>query len=230
SPRCDGPPPGDHDHDAAGTATAGPGASTRKDAHPTRDDPALTDLGIRASGGDRQAWDALVERYAPLIWAICRGHQLRDAHADDVGQAVWLHLAGHLDSLRDPAPVTAWLATTRRECHRVMTPAARSCRCSPSRTRPGRADRAGVQRRIRQLPPGLTGKALATADKLSPALFGASMQQLRLSQARPAGTVRVRLVEIPGSYTLVPLDQPTAFARALSVFLSATMPPTAGAR
>jgi hypothetical protein len=112
SPRCDGPPPGDHDHDAAGTATAGPGASTRKDAHPTRDDPALTDLGIRASGGDRQAWDALVERYAPLIWAICRGHQLRDAHADDVGQAVWLHLAGHLDSLRDPAPLAAWLATT----------------------------------------------------------------------------------------------------------------------
>jgi hypothetical protein len=56
------------------------------------------------------------------------------------------------------------------------------------------------------------------------------MQQLRLSQARPAGTVRVRLVEIPGSYTLVPLDQPTAFARALSVFLSATVPPTAGAR
>jgi hypothetical protein len=98
-------PPGDHDHDAAGTATAGPGASTRKDAHPTRDDPAVTDLGIRASGGDRQAWDALVERYAPPIWAICRGHQLRDAHADDVGQAVWLHLAGHLDSLRDPAPL-----------------------------------------------------------------------------------------------------------------------------
>jgi RNA polymerase sigma factor (sigma-70 family) len=113
-------PPGDHDHDAAGTATAGPGASTRKDAHPTRDDPAVTDLGIRASGGDRQAWDALVERYAPPIWAICRGHQLRDAHADDVGQAVWLHLAGHLDSLRDPAPVTAWLATTRRECHRIL--------------------------------------------------------------------------------------------------------------
>jgi len=50
------------------------------------------------------------------------------------------------------------------------------------------------------------------------------------AQGGPAGTVRVRLVEIPGSYTLVPLDQPTVFARALSVFLSATVPPTAGAR
>jgi hypothetical protein len=28
-------------------------------------------------------------------------------------------------------------------------------------------------------PPGLTGKALVTAGKLPPALFGASMQQLR---------------------------------------------------
>jgi hypothetical protein len=79
-------------------------------------------------------------------------------------------------------------------------------------------------------PPGLTGKALVTAGKLSPALFGVSMQRLRLSQARPAGTVRVRLVEIPGSYTLVPLDQPTAFVRALSVFLSATVPQRHGAR
>jgi len=52
----------------------------------------------------------------------------------------------------------------------------------------------------------------------------------RAAQGRPAGTVRVRLVVIPDSYTLVPLDQPTAFARALSVFLSATVPPTAGVR
>jgi pimeloyl-ACP methyl ester carboxylesterase len=37
-----------------------------------------------------------------------------------------------------------------------------------------------------------------------------------------------RLDEIPDS--LVPLDQPTALAHALSVFLSATVPPTAGAR
>jgi hypothetical protein len=35
-------------------------------------------------------------------------------------------------------------------------------------------------------PPGLTGKALVTAGKLPPALFGASMQQLRLRAARRA--------------------------------------------
>ncbi|MFG1907309.1 alpha/beta fold hydrolase [Kribbella sp. NPDC048928] len=36
------------------------------------------------------------------------------------------------------------------------------------------------------LPPGLTGKAIAMAGKLSPALFGAFMQQLRLKPARRA--------------------------------------------
>ena len=86
-----------------------------------RDDSVVTDLVIRVSGGDRQAWDALVDRYAPLIWGICRRYQLRDAHAADVGQAVWLHLAGHLDSRRDPAALAGWLAaTTRRECGRVL--------------------------------------------------------------------------------------------------------------
>ena len=51
-----------------------------------RDQPSLTDLVTRAGNGDTQAWDALVERYAPLIWSICRRHQLADADAGRVGQ------------------------------------------------------------------------------------------------------------------------------------------------
>lgn len=91
-----------------------------------RDDPVVTDLVIRASGGDRQAWDALVDRYAPLIWRICRRYQLSDADAKHVGQAVGLHLAGHLDSLPDPAALPGWLATTtQRECLRVVRAASR---------------------------------------------------------------------------------------------------------
>ncbi len=39
-----------------------------------RDDPVVTNLVARARNGDRQAWDALVERYAPLTWSICRRH------------------------------------------------------------------------------------------------------------------------------------------------------------
>ncbi len=55
-----------------------------------RDDPSVRDLVIRARGGDKQAWDALVERYAPLVWSICRRHRLGLADAEDVGQSVWL--------------------------------------------------------------------------------------------------------------------------------------------
>jgi len=91
-----------------------------------RDDPVVTDLVTRAANGDRQAWDALVERYAPLIWSICRRYRLDGADAEDVGQAVWLHLVEHLGNLRDPAALPGWLATTtRRECCRVLRVARR---------------------------------------------------------------------------------------------------------
>ena len=86
-----------------------------------RNDPVVTDLVTRARNGDRQAWDALVERYAPLIWSICRRHRLDGADADDVGQSVWLQLVDQLDKVRDPAALPGWLATTtRRECIRVL--------------------------------------------------------------------------------------------------------------
>jgi RNA polymerase sigma factor (sigma-70 family) len=88
-----------------------------------RNDPVVTDLVTRARSGDKQAWDALVERYASLIWSICRRHRLAGADADDVGQSVWLQLVEHLDKIRDPAALPGWLATTtRRECARVLRP------------------------------------------------------------------------------------------------------------
>ena len=57
------------------------------------DDPVVAGLVTRARNGEEQAWDALVERYAPLIWSICARHQLGDAQAGDAGRRVWLQLA-----------------------------------------------------------------------------------------------------------------------------------------
>ena len=91
-----------------------------------RDCPPITDLVTRARNGDKHAWDEIVERYAPLIWSICRQYRLNDADAEDVAQMVWLHLVDHLDDLRDPAAMPGWLATTtRRQCIRVRRSAAR---------------------------------------------------------------------------------------------------------
>jgi RNA polymerase sigma factor (sigma-70 family) len=93
------------------TAEAGPAPSDRL----------VTDLVTRATNGDQRAWDALVERYAPLVWSICRRYRLSAADADDAGQAVWLHLVDQLDNIRDPAALPGWLATTtRRECTRIL--------------------------------------------------------------------------------------------------------------
>lgn len=86
-----------------------------------RDDSVVTALVTRARNGDTQAWHALVERYAPLIWSICRQYRLGDADAQDVSQDIWLHLVRHLDTLRDPAALPGWLATTtRRACERKV--------------------------------------------------------------------------------------------------------------
>jgi RNA polymerase sigma factor (sigma-70 family) len=95
--------------------------STRNPTNPVRDDPAVVVLVTRARGGDQEAWDTLVERYAPLIWSICRRHRLGDDDAADVGQAVWLRLVEQLAKVRDPNALAGWLATTtRRECIRVL--------------------------------------------------------------------------------------------------------------
>jgi RNA polymerase sigma factor (sigma-70 family) len=93
------------------------------------EDRPVTDLVTRARHGDKRAWDDLVERYAPLVWSICRRHQLRDADANDVQQSVWQQLVSQLDKIGDLAALPGWLATaTRRECRRLL----RAARGSPA--------------------------------------------------------------------------------------------------
>ena len=90
-------------------------------ASPIHDHSSVTDLVRRARGGDQQAWNVLVERYAPLIWSICRAYRLGGADTDDVGQTVWLQLVDQLGKIREPAALPGWLATTtKRECARAM--------------------------------------------------------------------------------------------------------------
>jgi RNA polymerase sigma factor (sigma-70 family) len=92
-------------------------------AEPICDHPAVA-LVIRARDGDEHAWAALVERYAPLIWSLCRRYRLDPADTADVGQNVWLLLVTQLGKIRDPAALPGWLATTtRRECQRVRNKA-----------------------------------------------------------------------------------------------------------
>jgi RNA polymerase sigma factor (sigma-70 family) len=79
-----------------------------------------------AANGDAGGWDALVDRFAGLVWSIARGYHLGTADAADVSQVVWLRLVESLSRIREPGSVGAWIASvTRHECLRVIRKAGR---------------------------------------------------------------------------------------------------------
>jgi RNA polymerase sigma factor (sigma-70 family) len=89
-----------------------------------RDDPSVIALVTRAANSDQDAWNELIERYAPLVWSICTHYRLKNEDIEDVGQTVWLLLVEQLGKLREPAALPGWLATTtHHECQRALTAA-----------------------------------------------------------------------------------------------------------
>jgi RNA polymerase sigma factor (sigma-70 family) len=81
----------------------------------------LSELVPAAKGGDQHAWDAIVERFLPLVGAIIRAHRLSEADGDDVSQTVWLRLVEHLGALREADALPGWIrTTTRNECLRLL--------------------------------------------------------------------------------------------------------------
>jgi hypothetical protein len=137
--------------------------SLTQDARRRSDAPVITDLVTRVRNGDRQAWDALAERYAPLIWSICRRRQLSGADAEDAAQSAWLKLIGQLDRIRDPAALPGWLGhhdSAGMQPHPARSAGTIRCRVRVGRRgHPGRArpdSRAGMAqgRAPRGLAPG----------------------------------------------------------------------------
>ena len=95
----------------------------------------VSSLVERARDGDQGAWDALVERYLPLVCGTIARTGLYGAEAEDVNQTVWLRLVEHLDSLRQPKALPGWLATTaRHEGLRLIKRRARDVPVDPSGT------------------------------------------------------------------------------------------------
>jgi RNA polymerase sigma factor (sigma-70 family) len=78
-------------------------------------------LVLSAAGGDRCAWEQLVDQYARLVWSVTRDFKLVESDAADVFQATWLRLFEHIHRLEHPARVGSWLAVTaRHECLRSI--------------------------------------------------------------------------------------------------------------
>jgi RNA polymerase sigma factor (sigma-70 family) len=88
---------------------------------PPRPPTQLAALAAAAVAGDELALDRLVDRFDVVLRRIARSYRLDPWDVDDVVQATWLQFFRHVRSLREPAAVGGWLATTaRRESLRLL--------------------------------------------------------------------------------------------------------------
>ena len=70
---------------------------------------------------DALAWDALINRYAGLIYSLCYRMGLSNTDAEDMFQDICVLLLNHLEDLRDMTKLASWLiSTTKREIWRVQ--------------------------------------------------------------------------------------------------------------
>jgi RNA polymerase sigma factor (sigma-70 family) len=90
----------------------------RAESSPETSDEALLAACLR---GDQLAWNALIDRYAALIYSIPLKYRLGEADAADVFQSVCLTLLEKLGSIRAPRGLAAWIiTTTSRQCWAVI--------------------------------------------------------------------------------------------------------------
>ncbi len=64
--------------------------------------------------GDESAWNALVDRYQRLIFAIPRRAGLSEEQSADIFQEVFLTLFEKLDEIRQPEKIRSWIVTTAK--------------------------------------------------------------------------------------------------------------------
>lgn len=74
-------------------------------------------------GPERQAaWDELVTRHTPRLFAVARSFRLDQAEAADVVQTAWLRLLERGEQVRDADLLGPWLATVvRNEARRLVS-------------------------------------------------------------------------------------------------------------
>jgi RNA polymerase sigma factor (sigma-70 family) len=146
-------------------------------------------LVAAAARGDEDAWAAIVDRYAPLVWGVVRQFRLEQADAADVNQTVWLRLVENLRLLREPAALPGWIArTTRNECLRVLRVGHRTAPFDPLDATPvqpfagaGSGDPAVDDRLLRAERQQAVREALADLPERCRFLFGLLLREPALS-------------------------------------------------
>jgi len=93
----------------------------------------LRQLVDAANSGNREAWDAIVDRMENMVWSVVRSFRLSDADSNDAAQMVWLRVVENLTKVNDPERLGLWIATTaRRECMRLIERQGRTVATDPT--------------------------------------------------------------------------------------------------
>ncbi len=75
-------------------------------------------LVARCLRGDERAWNALVDKYSRLVYAVILRYGIDVDDAADLFQNVWLAVHSDLEKLRKLDSLRSWLITvTRRRCY-----------------------------------------------------------------------------------------------------------------
>jgi len=84
--------------------------------------PTDKELLISCRRGDESSWQALVNRYQRLIYAIPRRAGLNEDQAGEVFQEVFVTLFEKMNDINEPDRLHAWLVTTaRRKTWRLLS-------------------------------------------------------------------------------------------------------------
>jgi RNA polymerase sigma-70 factor, ECF subfamily len=124
-----------------GTSMAGSDSGRRSSTATSRS------LLARVQADEADAWERLVQLYAPLVWHWCRRWQLQEDDAADIFQEVFQAVAAHIAAFhKDKASDTfrGWLrAITRNKIHDHFRRLGRE---------PGGVGGSDAQKRLAQLP------------------------------------------------------------------------------
>jgi RNA polymerase sigma factor (sigma-70 family) len=81
----------------------------------------LPGVVLAAAARDAGAWCTLVEQFTARLRAVARAHRLAAHDVEEVVQTAWLRLVEHIESIRNPDAVGAWLEVTAvRESRRLV--------------------------------------------------------------------------------------------------------------
>ena len=84
--------------------------------------PTDKELLISCRRGDESSWQALVDRYQRLMYAIPRRAGLNEDQASEVFQEVFVTLFEKMNEINEPDRLHAWLVTTaRRKTWRLLS-------------------------------------------------------------------------------------------------------------